>query len=188
MRPEVVRYVLYGQICFYVGLLLCIIIRPDGLAANGGVSFYGVYKDTILPYTLSLLGPAFFSIRAFELVTDERLRIVRRSLVLIGVFAVGVLLTPDAAGNTMDNLHRTFGALLFITQLVLSGWFLVRLKFDRGACLLALLELASGIAAFHYLAPPKGLLLQAQVLYQTAFAALFIYACRDSGAHLSDRP
>ena len=61
MKPAI-RYIIYGQSCFVAGLIVCLALKPHGLTANEGLSYYGVYRETILPYTLMLLGPAVKSL------------------------------------------------------------------------------------------------------------------------------
>lgn len=172
MQPAA-RYILYGQVCFYVGLILCVILKPHGLAANAGISYYGDYKLTILPYTLALLGSAIFTIRAAQNLHNQE--IIKNVLLAISVLTIGILLTPDAWSRTSADVHTIFGIILFSLQLLLSFYLIWKLHFRWQAIALTGLEVAAGISAFIWLAPPTGLLLQAQAVFQVAFAGLLLY-------------
>jgi cytochrome bd-type quinol oxidase subunit 2 len=178
MRSSVVRYIIYGQICFYTGLLACIVLKPHGLAANDGISYYGVYRETVLPYVFALLGCAYFCIKAAEQFTEAAFKLLKYAFSVIGLLIIGIMVTPDSLSQFMDGLHRACGSSLFVVQLLLSGWFIVRLRYDWRAVGLTTLELAGGIASFIYLSPAHGLLLQAQILFQLSFGALAIYALK----------
>ena len=67
------------------------------------------------------------------------------------------------------------GSVLFVLQLLLSGWLVVRVNYNIWAILLALLELAGGVASAAYLKYTHGLLIQSQILFQLAFGVLLIY-------------
>ncbi len=150
------RYILYGQAGFVIGLLVCIIIKPHGLTANGGISYYGVYRETILPYSLMLLIPAYFFIKTAEIFHGRGQQLMRYALTAMGLLTIGILITPDSWSNLMDLLHRICGTSLFVLQLLLSGWFISKLEYDWRAILLTAIELAGGIASFVWLAPPTG--------------------------------
>src|ERR1039458_9586676 len=176
MNSKAVRYIVYGQVCFYVGLLVCIIIRPAGLANNAGISYYGVYRETILPYILALLGSAYFTIKAAEHFSALGQVIMRYALTLMGLLTIGILITPDSLSKFMDGLHRGCGASLFSIQLLLSVWLVVQLRYKLWAIIGTLVELGGGIASFHYLSLQHGLLLQAQVVFQAGFGWVIIYS------------
>lgn len=182
MKSALVRYAIYGQACLYAGLVVCVIIRPAGLAANEGISYYGVYRQTIVPYVLAFLGSGYFAIKAGEHIHPAGLKTLKYSLITMGLLTMGLMITPSSLA---DGLHRVFGVSLFVLQLLLSGWFIIRLKYDYRAVVLTLMEFGGGLAAFIWLSPAQGYLLQAQVVFQLAFGGLLVYGL----AHLvsSDR-
>jgi len=187
MKPAAVRYIAYGQACFVAGLLLCAMLRPEGLSANGGLSYYGVYRETIMPYLLMLLGPAYFLIKTAELFTRPELKTVRYALTAMGLLIIGVIATPDSLNNFFDGLHRAFGIPLFVLQLLFSGWLVVRMRYDPRAILLWGVELAGGIWSFIWLAPLHGWSLESQAVFQLAFGSLLLYAFaqpRGDGWHI----
>lgn len=176
MKPEVLRFAIYAQVCLYLGLMVCIAIRPAGLAANGGISYYGIYKQTIFPFSIALAGSALFTIRAGLNISNQSIKVLRVGLISIGGLTLGVLLTPDSLSHFFDGLHRGFGSTLFILQILISFWFSRLLNYSMITILLILAEFIGGIASLIYLAPAHGLLIQAQIFFQLAFGALLIYS------------
>jgi CDP-diglyceride synthetase len=176
MKHQSVRYIVYGQICFVAGLALCAALRPHGLSANGGLSYYGSYRETILPYILMLLGPAYFFIKTAELFRQPEQHVVHHTLTLMSLLILGVMVTPASLNAFTDGLHRAFGIPLFVSQLLFSGWLAKQLRYDGWALLLAATELAGGIGAYIWLSPIHGWSLEAQLVFQVAFGGLLIYA------------
>jgi hypothetical protein len=176
MKSTILRYFIYGQLCLYVGLLGCAILRPHGLVANEGISYYGVYQRTIVAYFVALFGSAYFSFLVSVKITQPKLFKVRVALILISLFTLAVLSTPDTISTLVEHIHETCGALLFITQLLLSGWLIYKSGYNLVITGLALLELAGGIASFIWLEAVHGYLLESQVVFQLGFGLLMIYA------------
>ena len=171
------KSILWGQIFLYAGLVVCVLLRPSGLTANDGISYYGIYRATFSPYAVGLLGAAYFAARAIgELPPDEK--VLRLALQIYAPLVVGIVITPYAAGRWMDYLHTACGATLFSLQLMLSGWLARRLRYAWWSLALSLVELAAGIASAIYLRPAHGSLFQSQVAFQLAFGALLILSLR----------
>jgi cytochrome bd-type quinol oxidase subunit 2 len=176
MKLLSVRYAVYAQLCFYGGLIVCVILKAQGLSANGGISYYGDHRTTILPYIFALLGAAYFTIRVAEQLVSPELAVAKHILTAIGLLTIGIMVTPDALSKFMDDLHRACGTILFTLQLLLSCWIIGRLKGHRvWPFLLTAMELFGGIMSFIYLAPPKGFLIESQVVFQLGFGCLLIY-------------
>ena len=167
------RYLIYGPLISLGLLLLCVFIRPDSLSVDQGLSYFGVYKLTVIPYGAALLLYAFCLWRASEL-GDHRAwyrSILSWSLKLMALLVVGLLATPD---NVLETLHMIFGSSLFVLQLLISLLILKWLASNLVNIGLFGLELLCGIAAWYYLPLSQGLLLQTQVIFQLAFAALLV--------------
>lgn len=178
MERQAVRYVVYGQVCFYGGLLICAALRPAGLTANGGISYYGVYRETILPYTLALLGSAYFLIKTAELYKEPAQKVVRYCLTAFGLLIIGVLVTPDSVRPIWlwDGVHRAFGIPLFSLQLLFSVWLITQLRYQLPAIFLTAVELTGGIFSLLWLSPIHGWSLESQVVFQAGFGGLLIYS------------
>lgn len=174
----VVRTILLSQLFLYGGLTVCVLLRPAGLAANDGISYYGIYRETFFPFAVGLLGAAYFTMRAAQQLPGEEYKILRVALKIYAPLVVGILITPYAAGRWMDYLHTACGSALFSLQLILSGWLIWRLRYAWWSLALSLIELAAGILSAIYLNPTHGFLFQTQVLFQLAFGILLILSLR----------
>ena len=100
-----IAYVAYGLTLAAVMLAVCIVIRPQSLRVDYGLSYLGVFTDTIVPYAVALLGVAYCMWRASELVTDfDHGLIIGRSMKIMACQLIGLLVTPytrfgDAVGD-----------------------------------------------------------------------------------------
>jgi len=175
---KVVRSVLFGQLFFIGGLLVCVILKPEGLAANDGISYYGIYERTFFPYAVGLLGSAYFLARAASSVMSPALRPLRLSFRTYVPLVVGIVFTPYAAGRYMDYLHTVCGSALFSLQLILSGWLIWQLRYAWWAVALTVMECIAGVLSAVFLRPPHGFLIQSQVVFQLAFGALVLLGLR----------
>lgn len=178
MYWSVPRLIVMGQLCFYVFLVIAILLKPAGLAANDGISYFGIYKSTFLPYAASLLGSAYFSIQSADRITNSDYHLLAWWLQTMALLSVGIVITPYAAGHLMDYLHTAFGSILFAGQLLISIWLTSRVGHKTWPLMLTLVELIAGIASAIYLRPTHGFLLQAQVVFQAAFGGLLLYFAR----------
>lgn len=171
----------WGQVCMYGGLLICIVARPQGLTSNNGISYYGTYWQTFVPYAFALLGGALFTRRALRTLAlavaplPGRLRLDSRHLGdSFAALLVAITLTPYTFGSFFDWVHTLVSALLFVLQLLLSVH-LVRCTDGGAAGLLFLVtELTGGIIAARYVIPRRGFLLHGQILFQFGFGALLV--------------
>jgi hypothetical protein len=179
-RSEAERSIAYladGLALTAVMLAVCILIRPESLRVNYGVSYLGVSTTTIVPYAIGLVGAAFCIWRASDLVADlGHSLIVSRAMKVIAFQMIGLLLTPY---TRFDAEHIFFGSTLFLVQLGLAG---LAIKWqgasDRNIPLLTGVMVLSGVAAAYYLPQVRGFELQAQLIFQLAFWVLFIRLLR----------
>lgn len=178
MKSQAWRTIIWGQVCFYVGLLIAVVLRPAGLSANSGISYYGIFAQTFIPFEVSLIGAAICTWFCARYITETGLRPIRDSLFVIAVLTCIVAITPYSYANLMNTIHRMAGTLLFTLQLILSFWLIVKLHHVLWTILLTAAELVAGIACALYLYPTHGYLFQAQVLFQFFFSALLIYSLR----------
>jgi len=173
MKPGAVQSVVWAQVLFCVCLLVSIILKPAGLAANDGISYYGIYARTFIPFAIGLLGAAYCYFRAARSMANA---VLKPALILSSLLTVVIVFTPYSLNGVTDWLHTAAGSVLFSLQLLLSFWLVATLRFDIRAILLAVIELLSGILCFVYLRPAHGFLIQCQILFQLSFGALVIYS------------
>jgi hypothetical protein len=165
--------ILYGLVISLVFLIICVLIKPSGLSANDGISYYGVFLVTIGPYIVSLIASAvFFWLAADHL--DSHIKLgdyISSSLRIMAILTVSLILTPH---TKFEDLHTTIGSTLFALQIIISGMIALHVYPSWKSYSLVLVELVSGLAALFYLPTANGLLIQSQVVYQIAFSTLLI--------------
>lgn len=173
------QYLQFGLVSFFVMLVLCIMIRPVGLIANDGISYYGSFGDTLLPYSLAFLINSVLMWRAAS-VMDNKTRIDRYVVFGLKIYALlflGILLTPHNM-HIVDEIHVVMGAALFSLQLftgIILTFYLYR---DWLNITLLIVTLLSGIASFVYLLQQDGFMIQAQVIFQVSIWLIFIRSLR----------
>lgn len=173
---EPARYLLTGFLLAAVGIVVCIIVQPAGLAANNGISYYGGRLATIVPYVLAL---GVYSLTYHKIAKRLPGRAPYPPLAgafkLWSVLLVAVMLTPYDLSGFMYDLHTTFGCMLFFSQLVVSGWVAFSLVGDKLSRGLWTIQFLSGVVAAIYVLPAEGFELQAQVAFQLAFSLQMAY-------------
>src|SRR5487761_1648497 len=135
MDSRAARTIVLGQICLYAGLALAILIKPQGLAANAGISYYGIYARTVGPMAAGLLGSAFFCWLAAGQMREPNLQPVKVGLIVFGLLTIVIVVTPYSVSNFLDWLHTTAGSALFSLQLLLSFWLVAQLRYNFWAML-----------------------------------------------------
>ena len=169
--------VLIGQLVFYAGLAVCVLLKPTGLAANDGISYYGIYRETFFPYAIGLLGAAYFTVRAVSQL-DPAEKVLRTALKTYAPLVAGIVITPYAADWVTNYLHTACGSALFFLQLLLGGWLTWRSHYAWWSVTLTLTMIVAGIASAVYLTSAHGFLLQTQFIFQIAFGTLLSLSLR----------
>ncbi|MCX6728499.1 MAG: hypothetical protein NTV39_01900 [Candidatus Saccharibacteria bacterium] len=170
---KISRYIQVALVIFFVLLLICIAIRPTGLIANSGISYYGKYWDTLVPYTLAFLTFSAATWKSATLIKKEKKfdRNIRLTLQVCTILFLGVLLTPH---TVFPSEHVFFGTTLFCLQLVLGTMLVFMVKRDvLNTILLAVLYM-SGLASLIFLNTSHGWMIQVQVIFQISIWILFI--------------
>lgn len=175
MRQKVLLFFAGQQICFFGGLLIAVLIRPAGLAANGGISYYGIFSDTFLLYMMSLLGTAVFSFLAARLIDVPGLHPLRRGLLAFAALIAIIALLPYSVSIVFDLSHTIAGIVLFIVQGSLSIWLLAKLSWSKWPLLCVITMAVAGVISALYVLPSHGFLIQSQMVFQAAFAGLIFY-------------
>ncbi len=172
------QYLLIGIIAFFLLLFICILIRPVGLRVNSGISYYGNYTDTIVPYALAFMANSLLIWRSSLLIGHKNKADVYIGIIfkIIAISMICILLTPHrffyAPG--FDMIHRTIGTMMFSLQMITAIWIVIFGYRDRLNALLILIAFLSGYAALIYLLQPHGYMIQAQIIFQLSISALYI--------------
>lgn len=174
MRNKALLFFTGQQVCFFGGLAVNVALRPAGLGANDGMSYYGIFANTFPFYEFSLLGTAMFSLLAARLVNLPQLRPLRYGLLAFGLLIIVIALTDYSLSAAFDLSHTIAGIILFIVQLAVSFWLLAKLEWATWPLLFMILEVIAGIVSLIYVLPSHGFLIQAQVIFQLAFAGLLL--------------
>lgn len=178
MKSDALRSILYAQVFLYGGLLVAIALKPVGLRVNDGISYYGIFARTIAPYLVALIGAALCYWNAADAIAERSFTPLRQGMKLATILVIIIAATPYSVDSFTNWTHMIAGALLFILELMLSGWLVVQTDYNPLSILLALIELGAAVACAVYLRPAQGFLLQCQLLVQACFATLLIYSLK----------
>ncbi len=167
------RSITYSQICFWLTMALCVALAPDSLSANSGISYFGHHILTIIPFEVGVFATAYFLLGATKAIgANQQLRFLVWCLWLMIVGVIGIAIMPAIGDGLLDHLHRLFGILTFVTQLVLSAWLIVNFRNNVTSWLIYCLQILGGIIALIYLQPVKGFSIEGQLLFQLAFSVI----------------
>jgi hypothetical protein len=175
MTAQSVRQLRSALACLLIGIAICVIIKPHGLVANSGVSYYGTFRATILPYSLALLGSAWFFSRSAHFMPAATPICLRSSMYVFSILLAGIFLTPYSLNSIFDWTHTILGTILFASQLIITGVLAYELRSNHSFLYLWAAELLAGIICAIYVLPPKGYLIEFQVVFQIIFIALLIH-------------
>lgn len=178
MRQRALLFFTGQQVCFFGGLAICIALRPAGLGANDGISYYGIFGNTFPFYLVSLVGTATFSLLAARVISSPELRPLRYGLLAFSLLIAVIAFTPYFISTFLDWLHTLTGVVMFVIQFALSFWLLARLQWVGWPLYFVVLELLTGAVSIVYVLPSHGFLIQGQIGFQLAFAALLLYGFR----------
>ena len=93
-------------------------------------------------------------------------------MIAISILSIGIVITPYSINSALDWAHTTFGTIIFVLELILGAWIIIKLKFNSNMLMLWFIELICGIAAAIYTLPPQGFLIQSQILFQLTFGII----------------
>lgn len=161
-----------GLIIFMIFIISGIILYPEILTTNNGVSFLGVQEKTSLLYTITFLANALIALwiaSKYSVKNGLKYKYITYSLALVGVCYLGLVLTPH---TTFSPIHRAFGSSLFALQLITSLIIVFKHKADYLNKLLLILAFLSGLASLYFLFITDGYMFQSQLIFQ--FAVWFI--------------
>lgn len=168
------KFLYYALFSFLAGTLLCVALKPHGLTANDGLSYFGVFKSTIIPYAIALLLPSFFFLRiGLELETKKHKQL-KLVFFFFSLLMLGLAITPYNLNSFIYALHTTMGSMLFASQLLVTGIMAIESKDHSLIRYFWMIELVAGIVSALYLAPSKGYLLEYQTVFQIFFSLILV--------------
>lgn len=181
------RLLVTAQLCLFIGLLICVLLIPHFLfeANEGGVSNYGTYAKTVLPYTLAfgICGVATIW-AARNLGRDDTDSHLRPLLVVLGILYLFVLFStyPYKLSAFYSNLHHIAGAALVIYSVALGSWLTLFKAHTTTVLALYTVQLIGFLLAVLTFLGAVHVLFVAELLGSTAFGALLIVTM--SSSHL----
>ena len=169
-----INNVLLAEIILLVGLTLDIVIRPTSLSNNSGISYFGIFLNTLPAYVVALSASSYLLAR-FGLLQVKKYKPVKFMLMALFPFNVLLICFPYDVNRFYADTHQTFGVLIFVSELLISFYILE--KFNKRSInrWLISIEFISGLFSAYYLSPKSGFLLQSQIVYQIAFGLILFF-------------
>ena len=165
---------LFGFSFAAVLFIICVILRPESLGHNDGLSYFGAVWWTLVPYTIAFLvysACCFIAARKIHS-NSSSAKAIKIILFIMSFALVGLTLTPH---TVIGGLHKVFGSSLFASQLILSLYLLYKNGMNYKIFILVIIMLVSGIFSAAFLSSTAGFMIQSQIVYQLAFVVLLSY-------------
>lgn len=127
MRDSV-RLLILAQLILWAFLFICFLLIPHYLLERneGGLSNYGVYARTIVPYTLAFGLCGLLSLQAARVLSPkiERRRELRWMLAGFGWLCLFVLESTYLyqVNGVLDDIHIVAGIVLFVFETAAALW------------------------------------------------------------------
>lgn len=178
MNGQAKRDLTNAAISLFGLIAICVLIKPASLSINEGISYFGNYKETLLPYSGAYVLTAWFLYQATNKLPSGRFfgKHIRQALDLIAILIVSLILVPSNGGATMDWIHRGIGSTIFSLELLMSAYWWLSAKKESLMLAFLLIEFFAGVASAFYVPSAGGFLLQAQLIFQAAYMAIFYRA------------
>ena len=180
MTRNSVLFTTVGQLSLFIFLFISFLLTPHFLLSTneGGVSNYGLYAKTVVPYTLGLgLCGVLTIISAHYLPRKVRsYKTLKWSITILGVLYLIILFStyPYKINATFNAIHIWAGFSLLLAEMIIGSWFGFRINPDRknlGLLVLLYLGLSVGVITFFGLVHA---LFICQLIIAVAFGVLLI--------------
>lgn len=190
---HVVRLLIIAQLSLFFGLLICTVLIPHFLfeSNEGGVSNYGMYAKTIVPYTLGFGICGFATLLAAQSVSKTMVdrMVLYPLLVILGILYSLVLVStyPYKVSASFDQLHQLAGVLLLAYSVGTGIWLTIFKARSSATLLLFFAQLVGFLLAVATYLGFLHMLFIAELVESTAFGALLVVSVarlsRAHGAH-----
>lgn len=170
------RYLVMSQVVFFSSITICALLKPDVVSTNLGISYFGNYKVSLLPYTIGLLSSGYLIIKAGNALprTDKTFKTLSEALYILAILIIGVCLTPYSLNEAINWLHIGASSLVFTAELALALWLVARQKHDITNIGLLIIQSSGALIALFSLIDTVELMFTAQLITQLAFGMLLI--------------
>ena len=171
---SLLKNIILGQIVLYLSILTCFLIKPSGLTANNGISYFGIFFSTLIPYVIGIVGSSLLLF--IGLIKNKSIfkdKFISTLLLILLPLSILLVIFPYNVNNTFSNIHQTIGVLIFVSQLIVSLILAIESK-RFNVYLFLIVEIFGGIISAYYLFPQKGYLIEGQLIFQLGFGLLMI--------------
>ena len=113
-------------------LFVCFCISPDILLDNRAISLYGSEPRTVAPYALGLLGSAYLIFKTSRSLPKDNStnQALSKCLCILAGLIVGLTATPYTLNSVLFYVHATFAFSLFLFELGLGFWLMLKARRD----------------------------------------------------------
>jgi hypothetical protein len=169
------RYAFFGQLALMVFLFICALLKPKFLfeANEGGISNYGLYAETVIPYTLAFFAAGSGTILA---ALSLRNRPIRITLIVLGILFFAVLLSTYRykTDQTLKDAHEILSSTLLLSEVAIGTWFGVLLAPSKTAIAGLVVQYIGFIAAILNFFGIDHMLFIAEVVMSVGFSIVFV--------------
>lgn len=164
------RYFIYGQSSLFLSVAFCVLLLPQGLFANDGISYYSAQRLTIIPYSIGLLSIAWFSYKLAQSLPKGSHPVLKTGFNTISIILLLLVATPYGINFTIEYIHTLISAALFLVQFLIMWWLALRVRSDAINLFLLFLMAMEMIVTVMYLNPKAGYLIVGELSFQLTFA------------------
>lgn len=172
------QLLLVAQLCLLLSLAVCVLLIPHFLfdSNEGGVSNYGTYTKTIIPYSVGFSICGLVTVRAAFLY--PRSNRMRPLLAILGLLYILVLLStyPYKQGALFNSLHHILSALLVLYALGYGTWLALFRTHSIRTRLLYAAQLSGFLLALLTFLGSMHLLFIGEFLENTSFGGVLVFS------------
>lgn len=173
-------YLVYGQSLLISFVLVCIAIKPHFFfeSNQGGISNYGLYAATVVPFSLSTLCGAVLSWMSTAFIPSQA-----KLAKLIKVWSVLAVLTllstyPYKVNHAFDIIHQLFSVLLVFFEVGVGSFIALVVKKNYLSLSIWFIQLVTfALAILNYLGVIHKLMI-IELLFGISFAFLVLYSVK----------
>jgi hypothetical protein len=169
-------YAVASVACFWAGMAVCYLLQPTNWSQQG-ISHFGNFKASVLPYSAGLLLSALFMARGADTLPEggPKFVVYRGLLRAIAVLLATLLLIPSwKFGAMVGSLHRTVSAAIFLCQVMLGLYLCVTAWRSWLIAALFSVQLVGSFIVLLSAADKAPLMFGSQVVTELAFGLLLI--------------
>jgi hypothetical protein len=169
---ESARNLLTAAAVMAAGVLICIDQAPKPLDTTDGLSWFGVNRETVVVYGLTMVVTSLLLVRVAAMLSAvPELRPLRLGLLGCATLMPLMVATPYTVDAVFNWTHMTIGAVLFVLQILVAVWlWWVRARTAAVGALLTV-QVLGGVVCFSSLVDLNDAMLYGQLVFQVAFTA-----------------